>query len=211
MQIVVKASPEQKVTLESMQWAENLHWHWIVEGNLVKNADAYFDLCFEEDGWFFDEITNVPVFVNAVTTTANQLPANAIRLNAWNSFLNRPIWEIAVLDEKLKSSSLELLAKMGRKAILVPDEPGLIAAKVVAMIINEAYFALGDGISSKNEIDIAMKLGTNYPFGPFEWAELIGLSKIGGLLEICHLKDERYAIAPALKQELDHPKTANRV
>ena len=78
------------------------------------------------------------------------------------------------------------------------------------MIINEAFFALGEDISSKTEIDIAMKLGTNYPFGPFEWADLIGLDKIAQLLDACYLKDERYAIAPALRRELDSPIKSNR-
>jgi 3-hydroxybutyryl-CoA dehydrogenase len=210
MQIVVKASREQKAILESMQWAENLHWNWMEVDNYERDADAYFDLCFEEDGWFFEGIVSAPVFVNAVSTTGCQLPENAVRLNAWNSFLSRPIWEIAVLDQKKQESSIEILAKMGRKSILVPDEPGFIAARVVAMIINEAYFALGDGISSKNEIDIAMKLGTNYPLGPFEWAELIGLPKIVQLLELCLLQDDRYTIAPSLKQELDHQYQSNR-
>jgi 3-hydroxyacyl-CoA dehydrogenase len=45
------------------------------------------------------------------------------------------------------------------------------------MIINEAYFALEDNVSTKAETDIAMKLGTNYPYGPFEWGQLIGLKK----------------------------------
>ena len=65
-------------------------------------------------------------------------------------------------------------------------------------------------ISSKKEIDIAMKLGTNYPYGPFEWASLIGLNKIAKLLEILNLTDERYAIAPALLQELAKQNTSNR-
>ena len=54
-----------------------------------------------------------------------------------------------------------------------------------------------------------MKLGTNYPFGPFEWAGIIGLSKIASLLQILYLKDERYATAPALLQELAFQNTTN--
>ena len=49
-----------------------------------------------------------------------------------------------------------------------PDIPGFISARVVSMIINEAYFALEEEVSSKEEIDTAMKLGTNYPYGPFD-------------------------------------------
>ena len=113
-------------------------------------------------------------------------------------------------NELFKASAIELLEKMGRKTVLVPDLPGLIAGRVVAMIINEAYFALGDEISTKNEIDIAMKLGTNYPYGPFEWAKMIGLSKIANLLNICFLEDVRYALAPALQLELNLQNKSNR-
>ena len=211
MQIVVKANPEQKATLETMDWAENLQFQWVKEDrHYWKAADAYFDFSFEEEGWLFDDINSAPVFVNAVFNTSLELPSNAIRMNAWNSFLNRPIWEIAVADKTLLQPALMMLEKLGRKAIAVPDEPGFIAVRIIAMIINEAYFTLEEEISSKKEIDIAMKLGTNYPYGPFEWASLIGLNKIAKLLEILNLTDERYAIAPALLQELAKQKTSNR-
>jgi len=55
-----------------------------------------------------------------------------------------------------------------------------------------------------------MKLGTNYPYGPFEWASLIGLNKIAKLLEILNLTEKRYAIAPALLLELAKQNTSNR-
>jgi 3-hydroxybutyryl-CoA dehydrogenase len=57
---------------------------------------------------------------------------------------------------------------------------------------------LGDEVSTKAAIDIAMKLGTNYPYGPFEWAEKIGLKNIFSLLQKLSLQDKRYQPAPAL-------------
>ena len=177
---------------------------------LLEGSRRYFDFSFEEEGWLFDDINSAPVFVNAVYNTSLELPSNAIRMNAWNSFLNRPIWEIAVADKTLLQPALMMLEKLGRKAIAVPDEPGFIAVRIIAMIINEAYFSLEEEISSTKEIDIAMKLGTNYPYGPFEWASLIGLNKIAKLLEILNLTDKRYAIAPALLLELAKQNTSNR-
>src|SRR5206468_5516030 len=85
---------------------------------------------------------------------------------------------------------------------LVPDIPGMVATRIISMIINEAYFALGDKVSTKEEIDIAMKLGTNYPYGPFEWSEKIGLNKIYFLLKRLFEKEIRYAIAPLLLEEV---------
>ena len=51
------------------------------------------------------------------------------------------------------------------------------------MIINEAFIALREGVSTKEEINTAMKLGTNYPYGPFEWAGKIGIERVNALLD----------------------------
>ncbi|MCW3087600.1 MAG: hypothetical protein JWQ78_986, partial [Sediminibacterium sp.] len=85
---------------------------------------------------------------------------------------------------------------------------GMIAARVIAMIINEAYFGLGDGISTRGDIDTAMKLGTNYPYGPFEWSEKIGLKKIYALLKKLNETSIRYVIAPALENEVIRQETS---
>jgi len=76
--------------------------------------------------------------------------------------------------------------------IRVEDEPGLISARIIAMIINEAYFANAENVSTEKEIDTAMKLGTNYPYGPFEWADKIGVKNIYVLLEKLSINDPRY-------------------
>ena len=79
------------------------------------------------------------------------------------------------------------------------DDYGFIAARIIAMIINEAYYALEENVSTKEQIDIAMKLGTNYPYGPFEWSEKIGIEKIYLLLEKLSVQNKRYTIAGSLK------------
>ena len=81
------------------------------------------------------------------------------------------------------------------------DKPGLVSARIISMIINEAYFAFEQKVSTKEEIDTALKLGTNYPMGPFEWSRKIGLSEIRRLLEKLSLEDARYTPAPLLKTE----------
>ena len=71
------------------------------------------------------------------------------------------------------------------------------------MIINEAYYTAQEGTASREDIDMAMKLGTNYPYGPFEWSERIGINHIYELLEAIYddTHDERYKICSLLKQE----------
>jgi 3-hydroxybutyryl-CoA dehydrogenase len=85
--------------------------------------------------------------------------------------------------------------------ILAPDIPGMITARVLSAIINEAYYTLGAEVSTREEIDIAMKLGTSYPYGPFEWSDKIGLTKVYELLTELSSEDARYVPAPLLKEE----------
>lgn len=66
---------------------------------------------------------------------------------------------------------------VGRTPEFVKDQIGFIAPRVIACIINEAYLALQEGVSTKDQIDLAMQLGTNYPLGPFAWADKIGKKK----------------------------------
>lgn len=197
MQIVIKANSAQKSAFLQMSLPETVNLIWY-EKDLYQEADAYFDCCFEEEGWAFNHIQTQPVFVNAVLVNANNLPKNAIRFNAWEGFLTRPVWEIALKDTAIKTAAELILTQMQQSFVWVPDQPGFIAARVIAMIINEAYFAFGEGISTQESIDTAMKLGTNYPFGPFEWTERIGIVKILTLLNELKKSNDRYQPAPFL-------------
>lgn len=200
MKVIVKCTQQQQQELLEKNTAANVEFNFIGTSSAdFANAegDVFFDCIVDER----EPVINVKqlVFVSAVIVTSKELPANCIRINAWNGFLNNSTIEIAT------STHHEYVAKtmeaLGWKFKFVPDEPGLIAAKVIAMIINEAYFALEDGVSTKNEIDTAMKLGTNYPFGPFEWANKIGKNKIVFLLQRLQLQDARYEPAKLLVEE----------
>ena len=200
MHIVVKADQQQKEEFLSRSIPSAIQISWM-ENDFIE-ADVYFDLQFEEKLASFSAVVQQPVFVNAVVATCKELPVNYIRINAWNGFLMRPLLEVAVSNEFYKAEASKTLDVLGWNFQFVADEPGMIAARIISMIINEAYFALGEKVSSKEEIDIAMKLGTNYPYGPFEWGEKIGLRKIYTLLKKLHEQDERYSIAPALINEI---------
>jgi 3-hydroxybutyryl-CoA dehydrogenase len=201
MQLAVKASQEQQEEFLSKSIPANISIIWVKEN--IPEADAYFDLLVEEDGAAFSSVNNKPVFVNAVIETCKTLPANCIRINAWNGFLKRELIEVAT-NGTIKNEAEKILNNLQWKFEWVIDEPGMIAARIIAMIINEAYFGLGDEISSKEEIDIAMKLGTNYPYGPFEWSEKIGLKKIYDLLKKLSQTDSRYAVASKLKEAIHY-------
>ena len=196
------------VTADDRQWEEltgfcdNIEWVRVSEPSLFgdyKEAFAFFNLKNDAASYSYHEVKG-PVFINAVTTTLKEVKATdqIVRINGWPGFLLRPVWEIAgKLDENIHLISIQL----NKKFIPVADEPGLIAARVIAMIINEAYFALEDKVSTKDEIDTAMKLGTNYPYGPFEWAAIIGIKYIYGLLRQLSSTDKRFLPSALLMQE----------
>ena len=143
----------------------------------------------------------IPVIINSVTITLREsgLPSNFSRLNAWNGFLSRTVYEVASSDFPL---ARKIFDNLQWDIIQVKDEPGLVAARVVCMIINEAYFALEDELSSAKEIDSAMKFGTNYPLGPFEWAEKIGHVNVYSLLRKLSAIDSRYEVSPLLLKQI---------
>jgi 3-hydroxybutyryl-CoA dehydrogenase len=111
--------------------------------------------------------------------------------------------ELAARETDKKAGEI-LLSDLNWPMRWVADIPGMLTPRVISMIVNEACFAVNENISSASEIDIAMKLGTSYPRGPFEWAKQIGSHRIIKLLTILSEKDERYTPAPSIQIYLQH-------
>lgn len=207
MKIAVLANNLLKEELQQKPVDEEVRFVWTesVDGLLnIKDADAFFDLDFLPDDKRIHQLSTVlpkPVFVNSVVETLGKINQPFIRINAWPGFLKRDICEAAVQDEAQKKPAEKIFAQMKWNYQFVPDIPGMISGRIIAMIINEAYYALQDKVSTKKDIDIAMKLGTHYPFGPFEWSDQIGLKKIYELLDELNKTDSRYKISEALVKE----------
>jgi 3-hydroxybutyryl-CoA dehydrogenase len=117
-----------------------------------------------------------------------------------HTFLPREVLEVALPPEGKVQDLEKACLALGTTFEVVADQAGMVTPRVICMIINEAYFTLAEGTATREDIDLAMKLGTNYPFGPFEWAERIGLKNVVSLLEAVYgeSKDERYRICPLL-------------
>ncbi|MEO6905053.1 MAG: 3-hydroxyacyl-CoA dehydrogenase family protein [Ginsengibacter sp.] len=201
MKIFICANEQQKKELLSIKLSEKNNFIISTkypETSEYKTFDAYFILDHFSDFRNFDLFENKPVIINEVIQTLADLslPHNFHRMNAWQGFLEREIWEVV---SKTPEKIIDVLHAFNRKIIFVKDEPGFVSARVISMIINEAFFALGENVSTKEEIDLAMKSGTNYPYGPFEWAEKIGVGNILNLLEKLSEKEERYFPAPSLR------------
>ena len=167
------------------------------------NADGYIDLVFDNTNRRIELMKDFsqPVIVNSVTHTLRDINAPFVRINAWPGFLKRSVVEASCNSNSLKEKTERIFNGLNKKTEWVPDEPGFITARVIAMIINEAWYALEEGISTKEEIDVAMKLGTNYPYGPFEWGNQIGLKNIYALLDKLGKSDNRYQPAALMKKQ----------
>ncbi len=206
MNVLVVANEEQKDELMLLPADNSMRIKWIKkpgESLPVEPTAACIDLLFENSGdrisWL-KSLTCPLIVVNSVIESSLYIGHGFVRINGWNTFLKRKVVEAACPDHNMRKLAEELFASLGRKTEWVADVPGFITPRVIASIINEAFFALQENVSTKEDIDTAMKLGTNYPFGPFEWAHRIGLRRIYDLMEALAQQHERYLPAPLLKK-----------
>lgn len=204
--MVVMATDDLRKELLSTGMDESLTVEWINDINIFpEKADIIIDLFFDtgREERKNKLLTNNAelIIVNDVSGTTDDLPGNYVRINGWPTFLKRSITEASCRNEAIKQKAETVFAIFNKKAEWTPDIPGFITARVVSSIINEAFFSIEEGISSRDEVDLAMKAGTNYPYGPFEWSRLIGIKKIYSLLEIVSKENPRYTPSDLLKKE----------
>ena len=104
-------------------------------------------------------------------------------------------------DDDALATALEVGKRMGREVVVIKESPGFITSRINAMIGNEAFYMLQEGLASAADIDKALKLGLNHPMGPFEMVDLVGLDTRLNILEYLHKSlGEKYRPAPLLVQ-----------
>jgi len=99
----------------------------------------------------------------------------------------------------------DLAVKLGKTPVKANDFPGFISNRVLLPMINEAVYALFEGVGTAEDIDEVMKLGMNHPMGPLELADLIGLDTCLAIMEVLHrgLGDDKYRPCPLLRKHVD--------
>jgi len=105
-------------------------------------------------------------------------------------------------EETAVQQAAEFWRGLGLEPVVVADGPDLVRARTVCCLINEAVSALMEGVATAADIDKAMQLGTNYPYGPLAWADLAGLDVVLGVMNglFAEWGEDRYRPSPLLKR-----------
>lgn len=188
---------------------------------LPNDLSAIIELSCVDDGQkhsnlgFISQIAepDTIVFSNTLTLTATAAAALIGRASPVvgfsfvpSIFASASLVEVALslqVDSSLREGVLARVRQLfTREVEVVEDRLGLVSARVLAMVINEAAFAMMEGVASPADIDTAMKLGTNYPEGPLAWADRIGPEVVLAILEALwqEYREERYRPCVLLRQ-----------
>jgi 3-hydroxybutyryl-CoA dehydrogenase len=175
--------------------------------------DLVFDFIIDEEPEEFEVYAEheTKVFLNTAKISlselahaaGNRVKSKIFGFNGLPTFFARAVMEVTVWKSEQAQELAAICETLGTPYLLVDDRVGMVTPRVICMIINEAYYTVQEGTATREDINMAMKLGTNYPYGPFEWCERIGVKHVYELLDALYedTRDERYKICALLKKE----------
>jgi len=135
---------------------------------------------------------------------ATQRPAQVVGMHFFNPVHRMKLLEVVRALETAESTVSAAIAvgeRMGKDTVVVRESPGFVTSRVNAMIGNEAFYMLQEGVASARDIDKALKLGLNHPMGPFELVDLVGLDTRLSILRFLHRTlGEKFRPCPLLEQ-----------
>ncbi len=179
-------------------------------GKYFDQCDVVFDFVKHQDNnqmEIYGNHINTSFFFNtskiSLASLFGGISAPRFGFAGLKTFLNRPVLEVSLLHPAHREKLTNLCHELNTDFQIVEDRVGLVTPRVICMIINEAYYTVEEETATREDIDLAMKLGTNYPLGPFEWCQKIGVQDVYELLAAVYedSKNERYAICSLLKKE----------
>lgn len=216
--IFQKGLDRGKISAEQVEKAQS---KFIFETNLsiaAKNADLIIEAVPEiasikkEVFKVLEEHASSECFFATNTSTmspteiasfANR-PEKTIAMHFFNPVHKMPLVEI-VRGLETSNETVEIIkevaTRMGKETVVINEFPGFVTSRISALVGNEAFYMLQEGLGTPEEIDKAIKLGLNYPMGPFELGDLVGLDTRLNNLKYLHEKlGEKYRPAPLLEQ-----------
>ena len=140
--------------------------------------------------------------------SATQRPGGVIGMHFMNPVPLMPLVELIrgmATTDATSDATRALASTMGKTVIVAEDRPGFAVNRILMPMINEAFYALQEGVASKEDIDAGMKLGTNQPMGPLTLGDFIGLDTCLSIMRVLHdgLGDSKYRPCPLLVSYVD--------
>jgi 3-hydroxybutyryl-CoA dehydrogenase len=136
------------------------------------------------------------------------LVSNPDRVAGMHFFNPVPVMKLVEIVRALQTSEgtvakiQEVSSKLGKTSVVVKDSAGFVSNRILCPMINEAIFALDEGVATKEDIDTVMKLGMSHPMGPLELADFVGLDVVLDVLEVLYaeFQDPKYRASPLLRR-----------
>jgi 3-hydroxybutyryl-CoA dehydrogenase len=178
---------------------------------VVENFEVKAALFRELDALMAPEAilaTNTSAISITKLATATNRPDHVIGMHFMNPVPLMPLVEIirgqSTSDQTMRTV-MDLTKGIGKTAVVVNDYPGFVANRVLMPMINEAIFAVFEGVATAEAVDQVMKLGMNHPMGPLTLADFIGLDVCLAIMNVLHegLGDPKYRACPLLKRMVD--------
>lgn len=169
--------------------------------SIKKDVFKQLDTLTQKDTILASNTSSISITELAAATTR---PDKVIGMHFMNPV---PVMKLVEIVRGLQTSDstyqlvFELAKQLGKTPVEVNDYPGFISNRVLMPMINEACWALMEGVGTKESIDTVMKLGMNHPMGPFELADLIGLDVCLAIMEVLYqgFSDSKYRPCPLLR------------
>ena len=170
--------------------------------SIKESVFASCDKVLDKDAILASNTSSISITALAATTTRAE---QCIGMHFMNPVPLMKLVEIIpglATNEETKNTTLDFAKKLGKETIVSRDVPGFIVNRVLIPLINEACFAVYEGIGTADDIDKGVLLGLNHPMGPLALADLIGLDTCLYIAEVLHreLGDDKYRPCPLLRQ-----------
>ncbi len=170
--------------------------------DIKKRVFTELDKVLKETCIIASNTSTLPVIQLAAMTSR---PDKVLGIHFFNP---APVMKLVEIIKSLTTSeqaietAVSFAESLGKEPVVTKDRPGFIVNRILVPMLNEAVFALDEGMGTAEEIDKAMKLGTNHPMGPLELIDLIGLDVTLDIMDVLldEFKDNKYRAAPLLRQ-----------
>jgi len=195
----------------------------------VKNADVVIEAVPEKADLKVALLSEVEAYVPADAVIASNTSALSItelaaalenpgRMGGMHFF--NPVHKMKLVEivralettEATLATMTDVAQQMGKETVLIRESPGFITSRINALIGNEAFYMLQEGVASARDIDKALKLGLNHPMGPFELVDLVGLDTRLSILQYLHRTlGEKFRPCPLLEQHVKGGRLGRKV